>query len=207
MQQTLIAGFALSFSLIVAIGAQNAFVLRQGIRREHVGSVVALCIALDVALMAFGVYALSGLGTLHPQAQRALALVGAAFLALYGFGAARRAFAGSGAALQAGEGHGETLAPVLGKTLALSLLNPHVYLDTVLLVGAVGAQQAASQRPAFLIGAGLASALWFTGLGAGARLLAPWFARPTAWRLLDAAVALTMWTLAARLAAGALLQP
>lgn len=193
------AGLLLSASLIIAIGAQNTFVLRQGLRREHVAAVVALCALLDLALMTLGVSGLAlSLGA-HRAALDALALAGAAFLAWYGLRAARRAL--STQALQAvAGGSAQPLSRVLAQTLAITLLNPHVYLDTVLLVGAVGAQQPAALRPAFLAGAGIASAGWFAALGFGARLLAPLFARPLAWRVLDALVALTMWGLAALLA-------
>lgn len=137
-------GFALGLGLIVAIGAQNAFVLRQGLRREHVGAVVLFCALADALLIAAGV-----------------------------FGMAQAA--------------------------AFTLLNPHVYLDTVLLVGSIGAQQEAPLQPWFVLGASTASALWFGALGLGARWLAPWFAKPRAWQVLDALIGLTMWLLAALL--------
>ena len=195
----LLAGFGLSLSLIVAIGAQNAFVLRQGLRREHVGAVVLLCALLDVALMTVGVSGVAAALGRHRAALDALALAGAAFLAWYGVQAARRALRPHAMAAAADQATALPLRPVLLQTLAITLLNPHVYLDTVLLVGAVGAQQPAPLRPVFLAGAGLASALWFAALGYGARLLAPLFARPAAWRVLDAMVAATMFVLAAML--------
>jgi L-lysine exporter family protein LysE/ArgO len=195
-----VTGFGLSLSLIVAIGAQNMFVLRQGLRREHVGAIVALCAALDLALMTVGVAGIAAALGRHPALLDGLALAGAAFLAVYGLQAARRALRPQ--AMQAPGANGaQPLRRVLLQTLAITLLNPHVYLDTVLLVGAIGAQQPAALRPAFLAGAGLASGAWFTALGFAARLLAPVFARPAAWRVLDALVALTMWTLAALLVA------
>jgi L-lysine exporter family protein LysE/ArgO len=190
-------GFALGLTLIVAIGAQNAFVLRQGLRREHVGPIVAFCAAADALLMAAGVAGLAGLVGGRPGLARALAAGGMLFLAVYGVRALWRARdAGS---LQAAGGGALTLAQALAQVAAFTLLNPHVYLDTVLLVGSVGAQQAAPARPAFVAGAASASVLWFSGLGWGARVLAPWFARPRAWQVLDVVIGLTMLALAASL--------
>jgi L-lysine exporter family protein LysE/ArgO len=194
-----LAGFGLSLSLIVAIGAQNAFVLRQGLRREHVAAVVLVCAALDVALMTLGVSGVAAALGQHPAALAALAIGGAAFLAWYGVQAVRRALRPLALNTAQEVQAAPPLRAVLAQTLAITLLNPHVYLDTVLLVGAVGAQQPAALRPLFLAGAGLASGLWFTALGYGARLLAPVFARPRAWRVLDAVVALTMFVLATML--------
>jgi L-lysine exporter family protein LysE/ArgO len=193
------AGFGLGMSLIVAIGAQNAFVLRQGLRRQHVGLVVSVCIALDAALIGIGV---AGIATALGRQRGlldALALAGAAVLAVYGAQAARRAL-GTQALAAAAEGPSQTRCQVLLQTLAISLLNPHVYLDTVLLMGAVGAQQPAGLRLPFVLGGAAASAVWFVLLGYAARWLTPMFARPTAWRVLDALVALTMGLLATGLA-------
>jgi L-lysine exporter family protein LysE/ArgO len=191
-------GFALGGTLIVAIGAQNAFVLRQGLRREHVGAVVAFCAASDLLLMTAGVAGVGGALQAAPGLALALTLGGALFLLAYGVRALWRALHPQ--ALAAAADH-EPLAlrGVLVQAAAFTLLNPHVYLDTVLLVGSVGAQQPAAARGWFLLGAGLASAGWFCALGFGARLLAPWFAQPRAWRLLDAAVGVTMLVLAAAL--------
>jgi L-lysine exporter family protein LysE/ArgO len=196
-----VAGMSISAPLIVAIGAQNVFVLRQGLRREHVGAVVFTCALIDAALMTLGVSGLAVAFGANRKALNAVALAGAVFLVVYGAAAARRAFKNQSMQINA-TGQAMTLRNALLQTLALSLLNPHVYLDTVLLVGAVGAQQVASLRPAFLLGAASASALWFTGLGYGARWLTPLFAKPLAWRWLDAFVALTMWALAAMLLDG-----
>jgi L-lysine exporter family protein LysE/ArgO len=191
-------GLILGASLIIAIGAQNTFVLRQGLLRAHVALVVLLCILIDVALTAVGVGGLSAALGHNPLALAALAVAGACFLGWYGLGAARRAW--SSQTLAAAPGRGEQSArSVLLQTLAVSLLNPHVYLDTVILIGSVGVQQPAALRPAFLAGVWTASFGWFTGLGFGSRLLAPVFARPIAWRLLDAAIALVMWSIAAAL--------
>ena len=191
-------GLALGLGLIVAIGAQNAFVLRQGLRREHVGSVVLFCALADALLIAAGVWGMAQALGENRQWARALALAGAAFLAFYGWRALRRA--GQTHQLQAAQGKarlGRNAA--LAQAAAFTLLNPHVYLDTVLLVGGIGAQQPAPLQAWFIAGAGSASALWFSMLGFGARWLAPWFARPMAWRLLDGLIGVTMFVLAAML--------
>lgn len=200
----LLVGFGLMASLIVAIGAQNAFVLRQGLRREHVGVVVLLCIALDLLLTAIGVLGLARMAAPHPAFLQALVVLGALFLLVYGWSAARRAWSVSALTIDAAQHARAPLGMVVAQTLGLTLLNPHVYLDTVMLVGAVGAQQADDARLAFLLGAGLASTLWFCLLGYGARWLAPLFAKPVAWRYLDGIVAVTMWTLGALLLWGLL---
>jgi L-lysine exporter family protein LysE/ArgO len=190
-----VQGLALSFGLIVAIGAQNAFVLRQGFRREHVGSVVVFCALADAVLIAAGVFGMAQALGEHPGFARALALAGAVFLATYGWQALRRARQ-SHQLRASDDGAGLPLAGVLAQAAAFTLLNPHVYLDTVLLVGSIGAQQPAGLRPWFVAGASFASLFWFTMLGFGARWLAPWFARPRAWQVLDALIGLTMWVLA-----------
>lgn len=192
-------GFALSAVLIVAIGAQNAFVLRQGLRREHVGPIVLFCAFADIALTAAGVIGLGATLAHLPGLTTLLAIGGALFLAWYGIAALRRALSRSEALAANGRGDELSLRAALARTVGFTLLNPHVYLDTVLLVGAVGASQAPAGKPAFIVGAGLASTVWFTALGYGARLLAPLFARPTAWRVLDAIVGVTMIAIAAGL--------
>jgi L-lysine exporter family protein LysE/ArgO len=193
-------GLTLSFGLIVAIGAQNAFVLRQGLKRDHVGNVVLFCALANAVLIAAGVLGMArALGERPGLARglaRGLALVGAAFLAGYGWQALRRARrpqplapTGSGASLARGA--------AVAQAAAFALLNPHVYLvDTVLLVGSVGAQQPAGLRGWFIAGAASASVGWFVLLGYGARRLAPWFAQPRAWQLLDRAIGATMFVLA-----------
>jgi len=199
-----VTGLTLSLSLIVAIGAQNTFVLRQGLRREHVAAVVTLCVLLDVALMTLGVGGLAASLGRHPRALNALALAGALLLAAYGTAALWRAWRPR--ALQtASPDTTQPLARVLTQALAISLLNPHVYLDTVLLVGSTGAQYGGSLKVWFVAGSALASALWFSALGFGARWLAPVFARPRAWQMLDALIGGTMLVLAALLARRALL--
>ena len=193
-----VQGLALSFGLIVAIGAQNAFVLRQGLRREHVGSVVLFCAAADAVLIAAGVMGMAQALGESPNLARALALAGAAFLAVYGWRALRRArqahrldAAEAGAAL--------TLSAAMAQAAAFTLLNPHVYLDTVLLVGSIGAQQPDGLRAWFIAGASGASLTWFALLGFWARWLAPWFARPKAWQVLDGLIGVTMFVLSALL--------
>ena len=194
----LLQGLALSLGLIVAIGAQNAFVLRQGLRRVHVGSVVLFCAAADGVLMSAGVLGMAQAVNQHPGLVRAMALFGAGFLAAYGVQALRRARRHHPLKAAAGDASLGRWA-VLSQAAAFTLLNPHVYLDTVLLVGSIGAQQPQGLRVWFLAGASLASLGWFALLGYGARWLSPWFARPRAWQILDGLVGLTMMALAALL--------
>ena len=191
-------GLFLSLGLIVAIGAQNAFVLRQGLRREHVGRVVAFCAVADALLITAGVFGMAQALGDRPMLARGLALGGAAFLAVYGWRALQRARQISALDVTAS---GQTLSrgAALAQAAAFTLLNPHVYLDTVLLVGSIGAQQPAPLQAWFAAGASAASLLWFSALGFGARWLAPWFARPRAWQVLDALIGLTMWVLSALL--------
>jgi len=194
----LLTGFALSLGLIVAIGAQNAFVLRQGLRREHVAPVVAFCALTDLALIAAGVMGLGAVLGRAPALVTALSLGGAVFLGWYGVSALRRALHAEQLLAENG-GAALSLGGALARVAGFTLLNPHVYLDTVLLVGSVGAAQPAAAHLPFVAGAGLASAIWFAALGFGARLLAPLFARPLAWRLLDFLVGVTMLVLSAGL--------
>ncbi len=192
-------GAALSLGLIVAIGAQNAFVLRQGLRREHVGAIVAFCALSDAALMVAGVAGLGRLLGESPLMAKVLTAGGAVFLLLYGLRALQRSR--HPAALAAAQGSGAiSLSSALAQTAAFTFLNPHVYLDTVLLVGSVGAQYRDGVQWWFAAGAAASSLLWFTALGYGARLLAPVFARPRAWQVLDALIGLTMLLLAGLLA-------
>lgn len=193
-----VQGLVLSFGLIVAIGAQNAFVLRQGLRREHVGSIVAFCALADTVLITAGVLGMAQALGAHPGLARALALAGAVFLALYGLQALRRA-QHSHRLQAASGGTGLSHRAAMAQAVAFTLLNPHVYLDTVLLVGSIGAQHPASLRWVFVLGASTASLCWFGLLGFGARWLAPWFAKPRAWQILDGLIGLTMWILAALL--------
>src|SRR3954462_7941212 len=186
------SGLALGLGLIVAIGAQNAFVLRQGLRVEHVTAVVAVCAASDVALIGAGVLGAGAALTRVPWLIPAVCFAGAAFLLGYGVLAARRALRPGSLAPDAG-GAGAGLAVTVATCLALTWLNPHVYLDTVVLLGSMSSTFG-DRRWEFAAGAGVASLLWFAGLGYGARLLRPVFARPAAWRVLDAVIALVMFT-------------
>ena len=191
-------GLTLSLGLIVAIGSQNAFVLRQGLRREHVGAIVLFCALADAALIAAGVLGMAHALGQRPMLATILALGGAAFLAVYGWQALRRARRPQ--QLRAAEGGAQLgMAAILAQAAAFTLLNPHVYLDTVLLVGSIGAQQPGALRGWFIIGASTASLLWFASLGYGARWLAPWFARPRAWQVLDGLIGVTMFVLSALL--------
>ena len=198
MGSVFLQGLALSLGLIVAIGAQNAFVLRQGLRREHVASVVFFCAITDALLIAAGVLGMAQALGERPMVAHALALAGAVFLAAYGWNALRRALQQNGL-LANEEGDGLTWAAAMAQAAAFTLLNPHVYLDTVLLVGSIGAQQPADLQVWFVVGASSASLLWFCALGFGARWLAPLFAKPRAWQVLDILIGLTMWALSGML--------
>jgi L-lysine exporter family protein LysE/ArgO len=191
------AGLGLGLSLIVAIGAQNAFVLRQGLRLEHVAAVVAVCFLSDVLLIAAGVGGAGALITRVPEVVRVVCFAGAAFLFGYGSMAARRALRPA-ALLPDAAGARAGLAATVTSCLALTWLNPHVYLDTVVLLGSL-ASTYGDRRWWFGVGAAVGSAIWFTGLGYGARLLRPVFARPAAWRVLDAVIAVVMGALAVSL--------
>jgi L-lysine exporter family protein LysE/ArgO len=193
-----LAGFALGFSLILAIGAQNAFVLRQGLRGAHVLPVVLVCALSDAVLIAAGVLGFGALARAVPGLESGMRVFGALFLTWYGIRTLLSAWRG-GAALRAGEG-AQSLKAALLACLAFTWLNPHVYLDTVVLVGSVSAQYA--DRVAFAAGAMVASFVFFFGLGYGARSLAPWFARPSAWRILDLVVGTTMLIIAVSLLMG-----
>lgn len=193
------AGFATGLSLIAVIGAQNAFVLRQGIRDEHVPAVVTLCTVSDWVLIAAGIAGVGAVVGAHPNLMAIARYAGAAFLIGYGLLAARRAARPS--AMTPSAEAPARLAKVLLTCLALTFLNPHVYLDTVILLGTL-ANQYAADRWLFGAGAAAASAVWFVSLGFGARRLAGAFARPRTWRILDGLIAVTMIGLGARLALG-----
>jgi len=192
------AGLGLGLSLIIAIGAQNAFVLRQGLRAEHVAAVVGICLLSDVLLIAAGVGGAGAVVTRAPELVTVVCFAGAAFLLVYGLLAARRAVRPA-ALLPDATGERTGLAVTVTTALALTWLNPHVYLDTVVLLGSLAGTYD-DRRWWFGAGAALGSALWFAGLGYGARLLRPVFARPAAWRVLDALIAVVMLSLALSLA-------
>nr|WP_204261781.1 LysE/ArgO family amino acid transporter [Blastococcus saxobsidens] len=191
------SGLALGLGLIVAIGAQNAFVLRQGLRLEHVAAVVAVCAISDVLLIAAGVLGAGAALTRVPWLIPVVCFSGAAFLLAYGLFAARRAMR-PGALLPDAAGVRTGLMATVGTCLALTWLNPHVYLDTVVLLGSM-ASTYGEHRWEFAAGAAVGSVVWFTGLGFGARLLRPVFARPAAWRVLDGVIAVVMTALAVSL--------
>jgi L-lysine exporter family protein LysE/ArgO len=194
-----LAGFFLGASLIVAIGAQNAFILRQGLLRSHVFILCLICALSDALLIAAGV---GGLGTLVSQSPLLISVVtigGAIFLGSYAVMAFRRAL--HPAAMQAGTPQPRGLKAAVATCLAFTFLNPHVYLDTVVLLGSLSAAYHGAGRLAYGIGAATASFVWFFSLGYGARLLQPVFARPAAWRVLDVIIGIVMSLLAISLLA------
>lgn len=193
-------GLSLSAGLIMAIGAQNAHVLRMGLKGEHIGLTVSACILIDITLICLGV---AGAGALIQASPVLLAVArwgGAAFLLWYGLRSWRAVFASAALTVQAAPPLSRRQA--LASVLALSLLNPHVYLDTVVLLGAIGANHPAPERPSFMLGAICASVLWFAAVGYGARRLSAWFQRPSAWKCIDAATGTTMLWLAGSIATG-----
>jgi L-lysine exporter family protein LysE/ArgO len=193
---TFVQGFALSITLILAIGAQNAFVLRQGLRQAHVFWVCLTCGVIDAVLIVAGIAGFGALAQAVPWFESAMRFGGAAFLIWYGGLNALSAWRG-GTALEAAEDEQQSLVSIIGTLLALSLLNPHVYLDTVVLIGSISAQY--EDRVTFGFGAVTASLTFFFALGYGARLLRPIFANPRSWQVLDALIALIMWAIAAKL--------
>ncbi|WP_404320961.1 LysE/ArgO family amino acid transporter [Arthrobacter luteolus] len=198
----LLTGFVSGLALIIAIGAQNAFVLRQGLRREHLPAVVGVCILSDAVLILAGT---AGVGRLTQSAPLALDVIrwaGAAFLLAYAFLSLRRALRPQ--SLRAADAGRGTLAAALITCLSLTWLNPHVYLDTVVLLGSLAATHGPDGRWIFAVGGVAASAVWFSALGFGARLLAPVFARPRAWQILDLAIAVFMVVLAVSLVTASL---
>ncbi|WP_271200065.1 LysE/ArgO family amino acid transporter [Methylopila turkensis] len=194
-----LTGLALSAALIMAIGAQNIFVLRQGLRRQHVGPIVLFCGCADAVLIVTGVGGVGAALAAVPKLATLLSIGGAAFLGWYGLAALRRTVTPGVLAVAADDGM--TLGRAMAAGAAFTFLNPHVYLDTVLLMGAAGSAQPEATRPIFVIGAATASFVWFAALGYGARILEPLFRRPAGWRVLDATVAVVMLTLAGSLIA------
>jgi L-lysine exporter family protein LysE/ArgO len=200
MELAFFKGFATSAALIIAIGAQNAFVLRQGIKREHVFAVVMVCAVSDALLITLGVAGLGALVQRHPTLLAVARWGGAAFLIAYGALAAKRAFGSE--TLAAASGAPLSLRAAITTCLAFTYLNPHCWLDTVVLLGSISVQQPAGSRAAFGVGATSASFVWFFALGFGARGLRGLFERPLAWKILDAVIALVMWAIAASLLLG-----
>lgn len=193
-----VTGFLSGAGLIVAIGAQNAFVLRQGLQRQHVGLVVLVCALSDIALILCGVAGMGALVLQWPQLLQALRWGGALFLACYGWLALQGAWR-AGSALQASNTQAHSWQRVLLTCLAFTFLNPHVYLDTMVLLGSLSTRYPNPAQWAFAVGACLASVCWFCALGFGARWVQPLFRKPLAWRVLDGAIALFMWVLCALL--------
>lgn len=189
-------GVFIALGLIMAIGAQNAFVVSQALRREHHLWVASLCVFFDVLLVATGVYGLAHILTNSPLLLATARWGGVLFLSIYAALALRRAFSENVIAAVSVR-PAQTLAAVLMTTLAVTLLNPHVYLDTVLLIGSLGAQQVSPS--AYVLGAATGSVVWFFSLALGAAKLAPWLARPITWRVIDFLVALMMLSVAAQL--------
>jgi L-lysine exporter family protein LysE/ArgO len=193
-------GMGLGATLIIAIGAQNAFVLKQGLLRRHVFITALVCTLCDAALISLGV---AGLGAVIERAPILLTVTtwgGAAFLFFYGLRSFRNAFKRE--TLEAGpepDQDAESMRRTVLSVLAFSLLNPHVYLDTVVLLGGIGARHPAEARASFILGACSASTLWFFGLAYGSALLTPLFRKPVTWRVLDVLIGAVMWLIAARL--------
>ncbi len=198
MTTALVSGFLLGLSLILAIGAQNAFVLRQGLRREHVLVVCLACALSDAILITAGVSGFGVVGVAVPWIEPVMRYGGALFLAAYGLRSFRAAFVNQGG-LMPSQKDGQGLARTLATCLAFTWLNPHVYLDTVVLLGSISTQYG-GEKLAFGVGAATSSFLFFFSLGYGARLLRPVFATPGAWRVLDVLIGTTMCGLALKLA-------
>ncbi len=199
MLTPLIQGFTLGASLIIAIGSQNAFVLRQGLRKEYVFVICTICFLCDALLILIGV---GGFGTLVASSNSLMLVArwgGAIFLLLYGVNSFRSAFKSETLKVDSSENPASGLTWAIATTLALTLLNPHVYLDTVILLGSIAAQFPETQRTTFAIGAVCASMVWFYGLGYGSRILAPLFRKQIAWKVLDVLIGGVMWAIAGSL--------
>jgi len=196
---TLFAGFSLGLSLILPIGAQNSFVLRQGLRREHVFFVCLLCALSDAVLMMAGIFGLAAAIAGLPWLSVAMRVFGIGFLSWYGVKSFRRAWR-DGEAMMPGQGEPQPLAKTLLACAAMTWLNPHVYLDTVLLIGSIG-QQYPGHQAEFVAGTMCASWVFFFGLGYGAAFLRPILSKPISWRILEGLIGLCMWSIAASLAA------
>lgn len=200
MNSAIIQGFLVSGGLIVAIGAQNAHILKQGILKNHVFWVALTCFLCDFVLISLGVLGMGSLIAQSPIATIVLAVVGALFLTVYGTRAFINTMRGDGTLSVDATQQATTLVAAISTTLALTLLNPHVYLDTVVIIGGVASTLGDKERWMFLVGSLMASATWFFGLGYGARLLIPLFKKPITWRILDALIAVIMWIIAINLA-------
>jgi len=197
-----VSGAALGASLIIAIGAQNAFVLQQGLRREHVFVVAAICATADAVLIVLGAAGFGALVSASPVLTAVAAWGGAAFLFVYGLRSFRAALRPEVLELERPAAADNSLRSVVAVTLAVTLLNPHVYLDTVVLLGSIAARYPADERTWFALGAVTASFAWFFSLAYGARLLAPFFERPRAWQILYLVIGAIMWWIAIALVFG-----
>ena len=190
-------GLMVSAGLIIAIGAQNAYLLKQGLSKQHVAVVAGICFLGDFCLMTFGIMGAGSLFAKFPWLSLSLAIVGALFLSVYAYRCFKSAYTGaSGLHLQAEQTQKQTRKQVAMMALALTFLNPHVYLDTVVILGGIAGTLSMADKWSFLAGALLASLVWFFGVGYGARLLLPWFAKARTWRLLDTGIGILMLWLA-----------
>lgn len=199
LSSAFLKGMGVGGGLIVAIGAQNAFLLRQGLQRHFVLACVLICVACDVTLIALGAGSVGRFVAASPLVLHAIRVGGALFLIEYGRRAAWAACKGQDRILRSNNAAFSERGAALRAAVALSILNPHAWLDTVVLLGAIGAQQPGRGHFYFSAGAMVASTVWFSCLGFGARMLAPVFAKPASWRVLDGLIALTMWSIAASL--------
>lgn len=188
-------GFVVCFGLIVSIGAQNAFLLKQGILKQHVFWIAFICFFCDVVLMTLGVLGLGSLIAQSPISSLILAIIGAIFLFTYGSRSFIAAYRGTGQLLTE-QGGGLSLKKAIAITLAITLLNPHVYIDTVVIVGGIGGTLTYEQKIQFLIGALICSFLWFFGLGYGAGMLSRYFEKRRTWQILDSTTGLIMYAIA-----------
>lgn len=195
MLAVFLQGFGLDLSLIVAIGAQNAFVLRQGLQRLHVFATAAVSSICDVTLIVLGVGGVSSLLSIIPVVATIATAGGALFLFYYGLRSFRSALNPSSLNVRNGSGNSTRLKETVLTAVALSLLNPHVWLDTVVLVGTVGTHFPVRERVVFTVGAGLGSTVWFFGLAYGASQLWRFFEHPLSWRILDTLIGCIMWTI------------
>jgi len=202
-QQVFLQGLGLGASLIMAIGAQNAHVIRTGVRGQHMLATVLTCIVVDVALIGLGIAGLGALIEASPTAMAAARYGGGAFLVWYGWRCWKSSLQGGASLELSANEKSQTLGRALATVLALSLLNPHVYLDTVVLLGAVGSSLAGEARASFAAGAMTASVLWFTMLGLGAQRFASVLGRPAVWRVIEGMTGTLMLVLAALLLRGA----
>lgn len=189
-------GFVVSGGLIIAIGSQNAFVLKQALLRQHIGSIITVCFLCDVLLITAGVLGLGYVLQNIPWLAQVLAGLGAVFLLWYGGSAFKNAWQGNSVIELNDKTERKSRLQLVSMALAITLLNPHVYLDTVMIIGGVGGTLSTLEKPWFLFGALVASFIWFISLGFGARLLTPLFTKPRTWQVLDCLIGVMMWWIA-----------